>query len=93
MNEGRREILQIIFVLTGIIFLVKLFFIQVLDNRYTGLADSNAILRQVEYPFRGLISDRKGKLIVYNTPEYDLVVIVKEIHKFDTAQFSKIFEL
>lgn len=93
MNEGRKEILQIVFVLTGIIFLVKLFFIQVLDNRYAELADSNAILRQVEYPFRGLISDRKGKLIVFNTPEYDLEVIYKDVKNLDSVQFCRIFEL
>ncbi len=93
MNEGRREILQVVFVLVAIIFLIKLFFIQVLDSRYADLADSNAILPQVEYPFRGLISDRKGKLIVYNTPEYSLEVILKEVKKFDSAKFCKIFEL
>lgn len=93
MNEGRREILQVVFVLVAIIILIKLFFIQVLDSRYADLADSNAILPQVEYPFRGLISDRKGKLIVYNTPEYNLEVILKEVKKFDSAKFCKIFEL
>ncbi|MFM8914347.1 MAG: peptidoglycan glycosyltransferase, partial [Flammeovirgaceae bacterium] len=91
MNEGRREILQIVFVLTGLIFLIKLFFIQVLDNRYAELADSNAILRQVEYPFRGLITDRHGKLIVYNTPEYDLMVIYKDVKDFDTTRFCNVF--
>ena len=93
MNEGRREILQVVFVLVAIVILIKLFFIQVLDSRYADLADSNAILPQVEYPFRGLISDRKGKLIVYNTPEYNLEVILKEVKKFDSAKFCKIFEL
>ncbi|MFM7856409.1 MAG: peptidoglycan glycosyltransferase, partial [Flammeovirgaceae bacterium] len=91
MNEGRREILQLVFILTGFIFLVKLFFIQVLDNRYAELADSNAILRQVEYPFRGLITDRHGKLIVYNTPEYDLMVIYKDVKDFDTTKFCNVF--
>lgn len=91
MNEGRREILQIVFVLTGLVFLIKLFFIQVLDNKYAALADSNAILRQVEYPFRGLISDRNGKLIVYNTPEYDLMVIYKDVRDFDTTKFCDVF--
>lgn len=91
MNEGRREILQIVFVLTGLIFLIKLFFIQVLDNKYAELADSNAILRQVEYPFRGLITDRNGKLIVYNTPEYDLMVIYKDVKDFDTTRFCNVF--
>jgi penicillin-binding protein 2 len=62
MNEGRKEIFQLVFVLVGFIFLVKLFFIQVIDDRYAELADSNSVLRQIEYPFRGLIKDRHGKV-------------------------------
>ena len=93
MNEGRREIVQIVFVLVGLIFLIKLFFIQVLDDKYAELADSNAILRQVEYPFRGLITDRNGKLIVYNTPEYDLTAIVKDIKNLDSAKFCTVFKI
>src|SRR5882672_12464086 len=93
MNEGRKEIFQIVFVLVGIIFLVKLFFVQVADNRYAELANSNSILREVEYPFRGLIKDRHGKLIVYNTPEYDLEVIVKDVKQLDTAKFCEVFHL
>lgn len=93
MNEGRKEILQVFIVLTGIIFLVKLFFIQVVDTRYEELADSNAILREVEYPFRGLIYDRHGKLIVYNTPEYDLLIIQKEAKPFDSTRFCNVFNL
>jgi penicillin-binding protein 2 len=93
MNEGRKEIFQIVFVLIGLIFIIKLFFIQVVNNKYAALADSNSILRQVEYPFRGLIYDRNGKLIVYNTPEYDLEVIVNDIKNFDSANFCKVFKL
>ncbi len=93
MNEGRKEIFQIIFVLVGLIFLVKLFFIQVVDDRYADLADSNAILRQVDYPVRGLIRDRNGKLIVYNTPEFKLEVLLKDVKKFDSAKFCKVFEI
>lgn len=93
MNEGRKEILQIIFILTGLVFLVKLFSIQVLDNKYAELADSNAILREVEYPFRGLIYDRNNKLVVYNTPEYDINVIRKDIKEFDSAKFCEVFQM
>ncbi|MFZ1808461.1 MAG: penicillin-binding protein 2 [Cyclobacteriaceae bacterium] len=93
MNEGRKEILQIIFILTGLVFLVKLFSIQVLDNKYAELADSNAILREVEYPFRGLIYDRNNKLVVYNTPEFDINVIRKDIKDFDSAKFCKVFQM
>jgi penicillin-binding protein 2 len=65
----------------------------VLDSRYAELADGNAILRQVEYPFRGLIYDRNQKLIVYNTPEYDIEAITKEIRKFDSAKFCEVFQI
>ncbi|MFZ5971215.1 MAG: penicillin-binding protein 2 [Bacteroidota bacterium] len=93
MNEGRKEIIQAIVVLTGIVFAVKLFFIQVLDSRYAELADSNAILRQVDYPYRGVIFDRNGKQIVYNTPEYDLSVITKDMGEFDSARFCEVFNI
>ena len=93
MNEGRKEIFQLLFVLLGIVFLVKLFFIQVLDDRYSDMADSNAILRQVEYPVRGLISDRHGKLIVFNTPEFKLEVLLKEVKNFDSVKFCDVFEI
>ena len=93
MSEWRKEIIQIVIVLVGIIFLIKLFFIQVLDSRYADLANSNAILRQVEYPFRGLIYDRHSKLIVYNTPEYDLQIISKEAKGLDSVKFCEVFGL
>ncbi|MBS1557324.1 MAG: penicillin-binding protein 2 [Bacteroidetes bacterium] len=93
MNEGRKEIFQIVFVVVGFIFLTKLFFVQVIDDRYAELANSNSILRVVEYPFRGLIKDRNGKLIVYNTPEYDLQVIMKDVRSFDSTAFCNIFHL
>jgi penicillin-binding protein 2 len=79
--------------LIGIVFLVKLFFIQVVDSRYKDLADSNAILPQVEYPSRGLIYDRNHKLIAYNTPEFDVEVILQDVKKFDTARFSQVFKM
>jgi penicillin-binding protein 2 len=93
MNEGRKEIIQIAFVLVGIIFLVKLFFIQIVDDRYDKLANSNAILREVDYPVRGLIKDRNGKLIVYNTPEFDLQIIHKEVKNFDSTKFCDVFSV
>lgn len=91
MNEGRKEIIQLTFVVVGIIFLIKLFFIQVVDRKYRELADSNAILPKVDYPIRGLIYDRNGKLIVYNTPEFDLQIVKKEVKSLDTAAFCEVF--
>lgn len=93
MNEGRKEIIQIVFVLLGLIFLIKLFSIQVIDDRYQNLARSNAIRTEIQYPVRGLILDRNGKLIVYNQPEYDLLVILQEVENFDSTRFCQVFDI
>jgi len=93
MNEGRKEIVQALILLVGIVFVVKLFFIQVLDSRYKELANSNAVLPQVEYPFRGLIFDRNKKLIAYNTPEFDVEVVLNDVRNFDSAKFCEVFNL
>jgi penicillin-binding protein 2 len=93
MNEGRKEIFQIAIFLVGLIFLVKLYLIQVADNRYAEMANSNAIVSEVEYPYRGLIYDRNGKLLVSNTPEFNLMIVVKEMDNFDSLRFCEVFQI
>ncbi|MEM6522490.1 MAG: peptidoglycan glycosyltransferase, partial [Bacteroidota bacterium] len=93
MNQTRKYVIQLLVIFTAITFLIKLFSIQVLDNRYAQAASSNVIHREVEYPYRGLIYDRNGKLIVYNTPQFDLTVVPKEVKKLDTLKFCELFEI
>jgi penicillin-binding protein 2 len=93
MNEGRKDIFQLVIISVGIIFLVKLFIIQVVDNKYAEMANSNAIVSEVEYPNRGLIYDRNGKLLVSNTPEFNLMIIAKEVKKLDSAHFCDVFQI
>jgi len=64
MKDNRSLIIRFTFVVVGLIFLIKLFFIQVLDENYQLAADNNTMQRLVEYPYRGLVYDRNGKLIV-----------------------------
>ncbi|MFY0593210.1 MAG: peptidoglycan glycosyltransferase [Roseivirga sp.] len=77
----------------GIVFLVKLFALQVVNDTYSSQAESNTRQRIVEYPFRGLIYDRNENLIVYNEPIYDLMVIPKDIEVTDTTSFCNLFEI
>jgi penicillin-binding protein 2 len=93
MNEGRKEIIQGVVVLVAIIFLIKLFSIQVLNDNYKNLASINAIRKEIQYPVRGLIYDRNGKIIVYNNPEFDLLIILKELENFDSAKFCQVFDM
>jgi penicillin-binding protein 2 len=81
------------YVITGavlvllLIFVVRLFYLQILSDDYKKWADSNAFQRRTLYPSRGVIYDRNGKLLVYNQPSYDVMVIMREIQQFDTLDF------
>ena len=93
MTEGRKTIFQLVIVLVALIFLVKLYLIQVADKRYAQMADSNAIVSEIEYPYRGLIFDRNGKLLVSNTPEFNLMIVTKEVKQFDSLNFCEVFKI
>lgn len=93
MKEERRYIIQAVMIIIAIIFLIKLFNIQVVDPQYAKAAESNIIQRIIEYPYRGLIYDRNGNLLVYNKPQYDIMVTPNEVEDLDTASFVKIFNI
>ena len=93
MNEQRPVIILIFIFLVSVILLVKLFSIQVLDDSFTKKAERNAIQRIVDHPYRGLIYDRDGKLLVYNNPIFDLMVVPKELKIQDTAKFCQLFKI
>ena len=78
-NNNAKYIIQAVFVFIGIVFIVKLFFIQVVDKTYKSAADNNVMRGIVEYPYRGIIKDRNGLLILQNNPVYDIMVIPKEV--------------
>uniref|UniRef100_UPI004047B885 penicillin-binding transpeptidase domain-containing protein n=1 Tax=Roseivirga sp. TaxID=1964215 RepID=UPI004047B885 len=93
MWESRRFVIQGIFILIGVIFLIKLFALQVLDENYATKAERNIIQRIIEYPFRGLIYDRDKELLVYNEPIYDLMVIPKDVRIPDTTAFCDLLSI
>ncbi len=91
--ENRKYVIQGIFLLVGIVYALRLFYIQVVDSSYKQAAETNAIKTVIQYPFRGLIYDRNGKLLVQNTPVYDLMVIPKEVKELDTLRLANLLDL
>ncbi len=91
--ENRKYVIQGIFLIVGAVFALRLFYIQVVDSSYKQAAETNAIKSVVQYPFRGLIYDRNGKLLVQNTPVYDLMVIPKEAKNVDTLRLQQLVGL
>ncbi|OKL38908.1 penicillin-binding protein 2 [Pontibacter flavimaris] len=91
--ETRKYIIQGIFLVVGIVFATRLFYIQVVDSSYKQAAETNAIKPIIQYPFRGLIYDRNGKLLVQNTPVYDLMVVPKDVKNLDTLRLAELVKL
>lgn len=80
-------------VFVALIYIIRLFSLQVVDSTYKDSADSNAFLKQTIYPSRGLIYDRNGKLIVSNQPVYDVMLVMREMTNFDTLQFCSVLDI
>ncbi|ALD21774.1 penicillin-binding protein 2 [Hymenobacter sp. DG25A] len=91
--EGRKYVVLAIFLAVASIFGARLFYIQVLDGSYKLAADRNTLQRIVQTPYRGLIYDRNGKILVQNTPVYDLMVVPREVKTLDTARFCQLLQL
>ncbi len=91
--EGRKYVVQGIFLVVALIFITRLFFMQVLDGTYKTAADKNTLQRLVQTPYRGLIYDRKDQLLVQNTPVYDLVVVPREVKQLDSARFCELLQI
>lgn len=70
-----------------IIFIIRLFYLQIVDSDYKSWADSNAFYKKTLHPSRGMIYDREGRLLVYNQPAYDVMVIMREVKSLDTLDF------
>ena len=90
-DSRSRQITMVMLVLVVcVLFIVRLFSLQVLDDTYKDSAESNAFLRKTIYPSRGLIYDRNGKLMVSNQPVYDVMVVLREMANFDTLSFCQV---
>ena len=85
--EKRKYIVGGFIVLIAIIYLIRLFDLQINDEKYKQSADSNAFLKKTVYPSRGLIYDRNGELVVFNQPAYDVMMIPRDVQPFDTLDF------
>jgi penicillin-binding protein 2 len=87
--QNRQRVIAVIFSVIIVIYILRLFSIQILESKYKEGADSNAFLKKTLFPPRGLIYDRNGVLLVYNKPAYDITLIIREIHDLDTLSLCR----
>lgn len=88
--DNRKRVIGGIAVVIVVIYVIRLFALQVMSDDYRKSADSNAFLKKIEFPSRGVIRDRNGKLLVFNQPSYDIMVVMNEEKgHLDTLDFCQ----
>ena len=88
------------FVISGIavgivlVYIIRLFYLQIIDQSTKDQADSNALVKQTIYPSRGLIYDRNGELLVFNQPIYEITLTMLNMGKdWDTTAFCQCLQI
>lgn len=91
--RGRSLLVRGLILFTVIVFAVRLFYIQILEEDYKVAAENNVVQKIIQYPFRGLVYDNNDSLVIYNSPVYDLMIVPKEAEIADTIVFCQLVEI
>ena len=88
--ENRKYVIGGVAIFIVVVYIIRLFTLQIMSDDYKKNADSNAFLKKIDYPWRGVITDRNGKLLVFNQPSYDIMVVMNEAKgRLDTLDFCQ----
>ena len=93
VSSAQRTIFLVTITAVALVYIARLFYLQIIDDKYKLSADENVLRRVIDYPSRGLVYDRKGKLLVFNQTVYDLMVTPREVKAMDTAEFCSIIKI
>lgn len=89
----RKFLLFITIIFTGLLFLSRLFYLQIYSYKGHDLDNDNAIRKVYDYPKRGFVYDRNGELLVANQPSYDVMIIPREVEPLDTLEFCALLKI
>ncbi|MEX0290935.1 MAG: penicillin-binding protein 2 [Flavobacteriaceae bacterium] len=83
----KKVLLSSIIIIIGVMFIGRLSYLQIFSFSPDQVLEDPAIKPIYDYPERGYIYDRNGKLLVGNDPAYDVMVIPREVQPLDTLEF------
>lgn len=90
----RRFVISGIAIVIVLVYIIRLFYLQVIDQSTKDQADNNALVKQTIFPSRGLIYDRNGELLVFNQPIYEITMTMRDMGKdWDTASFCQCLQI
>lgn len=85
----RKGLFPFLIIIATLLIIARLFYLQLIDEKYKLQAENNAIKIKYDYPERGYIYDRNGDLMVANQPSYDIMVVPREVKDLDTLAFCE----
>lgn len=91
--SSRKYIIQAIFIVIGVAYVIRLFFLQVIDNDYKLSAQNNVLRYITQYPARGLVYDRNEELLIFNEASYDLLVTPRQVETIDTTLLCRLLKI
>ena len=91
--DKRKYVIISIFLIIGLVYIARLFYVQVYEDKYILSAQNNVVRKQVIYPSRGLIYDRKKQVLVANDVAYDLMIIPNQVVEIDTSRFCNLLSI
>ncbi len=89
----RSFLLIFLIALVGLIYIIRLFQLQIIRGGNQNPIQGSTIKIEYDYPERGYIFDRNGKLLVANQLSYDVMVIPKEVEPLDTLEFCNLLKI
>ena len=89
----RKVLLPALVIITASLLLIRLFYLQIIDDSFKLKSENNAIRIKYDYPERGYIYDRNGKLLIANQPSYDIMVIPRDVKNLDTIEFCSLLKV
>ena len=89
----RKILLPSLIIVSAILIVTRLFYLQIIDDSFIKKSDNNAIKIKYDYPERGYMFDRNGVLLVANQPSYDVMVIPKDVKEIDVPEFCKLLKI
>lgn len=93
MEMNRSTKLMIVFLAIALGLLAKIFYIQVIDDKYKRDSESNSLVYNTIYPPRGIIYDRNGEILVGNSLRYDIMVTPRTLKEFDTLSLANVLDI
>ncbi|SEF44091.1 penicillin-binding protein 2 [Flavobacterium urumqiense] len=89
----RKVLLPSLIIVAALLLVIRIFYLQFVDDSFKLKSDNNAIKIKYDYPERGYIYDRNGKLLVANQASYDIMVIPRDVENMDTLEFCQLLDI